>query len=191
MYQKTYPGGSSDHFNFTFLPYILNPNDPDEGIPWAERVALKNGEERVNAIRTRLQRVGRANGIEFCFNSKIGKTKDSHRLIQYVPPESRKAVLEEIFAAHFERDADITSHTDLAQAAVTIGMDKDEVIAFLSGNEGAAQVGEMAAKARESGISGVPTIEINDLQVVGAEDASEFYETMVKAKENSQSGIKK
>ena len=168
------------------MPYYLNPSDPDEGIPWSERVALKNGEERVNAIRTRLQRVGRANGIEFSFNSKIGKTRDSHRLIQSAAPESRKALLEEIFAAHFERDADITSHSDLTKAAVASGMKEGEVTTLLQSDEGAVRMDEMAAKARESGVSGVPTIEINGHQVVGAEDASEFYETLVKAKEESE-----
>jgi predicted DsbA family dithiol-disulfide isomerase len=160
----------------------LNPNDPDEGMPWTERVALKNGHERVNAIRTRLQRVGHANGIEFSFNSKIGKTRDSHRLIQFAPPESRKALLEAIFEAHFEHDADITSHSDLTKAAVAVGMEEKSVAAFLQSDEGAIQVDESAADARESGVSSVPTIYINDHRIEGAEDASEFYEALVNAK---------
>jgi predicted DsbA family dithiol-disulfide isomerase len=164
----------------------LNPNDPDDGIPWTERVALKNGDERVNAIRTRLQRVGRANGIEFSFNSKIGKTRDSHRLIQFAPPESRKALLEAIFEAHFEHDADITSHSDLVKAAVAAGMDEEGVAALLRSDEGATEIDESAARARKSGVSSVPTIEINGYRIEGAEDASEFYEALVNAK-NEQS----
>lgn len=185
LFQKTYPGGSSDEFKFTFLPYYLNPNDPEKGISWSERVALKNGDERVNAIRTRLQRVGRANGIEFSFNSKIGKTRDSHRLVRHAPPESRKALVEEIFRLHFEQDADITSHADLTKAAVAVGMSKSDVTAFLQSNEGGSEVDRMAAEAREAGVSGVPTIEINGHTVVGAEDASEIYETLVKVKEEA------
>lgn len=182
LYQKTYRGGSKDEFKFTFLPYILNPNDPDQGISWNERVALKNGEERVNAIRTRLQRVGRANGIDFTFNSKIGKTRDSHRLIQFAPPESRKALLEEIFREHFEQDADITSHADLTKAAVAVGMDESTVMRFLQSGEGGEKVDSEAAQSRRDGISSVPTILINGRSVEGAEDASVFYETLIEAK---------
>jgi predicted DsbA family dithiol-disulfide isomerase len=62
-------------------------------------------------------------------------------------------------------------------------MDGAEVTTLFQSDEGAGRVDEMAAKARESGVSGVPTIEINGHKIVGAEDASEFYETLVKAKE--------
>ena len=139
----------------------------------------------MNGIRTRLQRVGRANGIEFSFNSKIGKTRDSHRLVRHAPPEVRKALVEEIFRLHFEHDADITSHSDLTKAAVAVGMNESDVEAFLESDQGGEEVDRMAAEARQAGVSGVPTIEINGHQVVGAEDASEFYETLVKAKEEA------
>ena len=147
-------------------------------------MATKNGEERVNAIRTRLQRVGRANGIEFSFGSKIGKTRDSHRLMQFAPPESRKALLEETFRAHFERDADITSHSDLTKAAVAAGLKGEDVVALLQSSVLGDEVDEMAGRAREyEGVSSVPTVEINGKRIEGAEDASEFYEALVRAKE--------
>ena len=185
LYQKTYPGGSKDDFNFTFLPYYLNPNDPATGIAWEQRVAMKNGEERVNAIRTRVQRVGRANGIEFSFGSKIGKTRDSHRLVQFAPREDQKRLVEEIFSEHFEHDADITSHADLIKAAVAVGLAESDVVALLEGDEGGKQVDELAANARQSGISSVPTIDINGQRIEGAEDASDFYEALVNAKQES------
>lgn len=183
LYQKTYPGGSADTFLFEFVPYYLNPDDPDKGIPWAEKVVIKNGEEMAKGIRTHLQRVGKANGIEFSFGSKIGKTRDSHRLIQFAPPESRKGLLEAIFQAHFEGDADITSHTDLAKAAVAAGLDEDAASALLRGNDHGDEVDELAAQAREQGICSVPTIEIAGQRIKGAEEASEFYEALVRVKE--------
>ena len=86
---------------------------------------------------------------------------------------------------HFEHDADITSYADLTKAAVAVGMSEGDVVAFLNSDEGGEEVDRMAAEARQGGVSGVPTIEINGHRVVGAEDASEFYETLVKAKEGA------
>ena len=183
LYQKTYPRGSLDKFIFTFSPYYLNPDDPVQGIPWSERVAQKNGQERVNAIRTRLQRVGRANGIEFSFDGKIGQTKDSHRLMHFAPLEARKTLLEEIFKAHFEHDADITLHEDLTNMAVSAGLERAEIVAFLESGYLGDEVDHMASQARKAGVSSVPTIEINGRRFEGAQDVSEFYEALVQAKQ--------
>ncbi|KAK3712119.1 hypothetical protein LTR37_009210 [Vermiconidia calcicola] len=185
LYQRTYPGGSSDTFTFTLLPYYLRPDAPvgAEGVPWDETVARKNGAEKVNAIRTRLQRVGRGVGIEFSFNSKIGNTRDSHRLIRHVVPEKRKELLEAIYQMHFEQDGDITSHADLVRAAESVGMDAGEVKAFLGTADYAEEVDSMAAEARREGVSSVPTIVIGGTRIEGAEDMGEFYEALVAAKE--------
>ena len=143
---------------------------------------MKNGENHVNAIRTRLQRFGRANGIEFSFGSKVGRTRDSHRLMQFAPPESRKVLLDEIFRAHFEHDADITSRADLTEMAVSAGLEESEVLDLLGSEKGGDEVDELAQQAKKMGVSGVPTVEINGQTIVGAEDVSEFYETFVRLK---------
>ncbi|EME85901.1 uncharacterized protein MYCFIDRAFT_70920 [Pseudocercospora fijiensis CIRAD86] len=187
LYRKTYPGGSNKEFVFEYLPYYLNPDAPAEGIPWEERVADKNGEERVNAIRTRLQRVGRQNVIQFKFNNRVGNTRDSHRLLQQVRRTkglgAQKALLEQIYSAHMEHDADITSHNDMAKAAVSAGLDKDEVLAFLKSGELTEEVDAMAARSRQNGVTSVPTFDFNGrrVDVEGAADTSEFFEALVAA----------
>lgn len=188
LYQRTYPGGSKAQYVFTFLPYYLDATAPIPGIPWETRVAQKNGEERVNAIRTRLQRVGRLHGIEFRFEGEVGNTRDSHRLLQYVRkhkgPGVQKVLLEEIFKAHFEENGDITSHKLLIQAAVAAGILEQEAASLLSGDEDGDEVDAMATKARETdGVSSVPTVVINGkrIAVEGAGDPSEWYEALVEA----------
>ena len=168
------------------MPYYLRPNDLADGesIPWEETVARKNGEERVNAIRTRLQRVGRGVGIDFSFNSKIGSTRDSHRLIRHAAPEKKKELLEAIYSMHFEHDGDINSHADLIKAAVSVGMDQEAVLAMLKSDEDVAEVDQMAADARKHGVTGVPNVQIGARRIEGAEDTGEFYEALVAAKED-------
>lgn len=149
----------------------------------------KNGAHMVNAIRTRLQRVGRENGIVFSFQNKIGKTTDSHRLLQYALDtkgnETHKLLLERIFEWHFERDGDITSHDGLIEAAVSADLPKDEISAFLKSGDARDEVDTQASNARSAGVYSVPTIEINGkrIRVEGAGDPSEFLMAIIKAKE--------
>lgn len=188
LYQKTYPGGSQDEFIFTSLPYYLDPTAPEKGIAWPDRVAQKNGADKVNAIRTRLQRVGRANGIEFNFDSKIGKTRDSHRLLQHVLQTrgnaAHKRLLEEIYQEHFEQDCDITSHADLTKAAVRAGLPEEEVAAFLTSSKLVDEVDALAAESRRKGVNSVPTYVVNGerINVEGAGDPSEFLEAIIACK---------
>lgn len=194
LYQKTYPGASQDNITFLFHPFYRSPDAPTSGIPWDEAVARKNGPERLNAIRTRMERVGRENGILFSFGSRIGSTRDCHRMVLHfarpLGPETEQRLIEQIFAAHFEGDADITSHAALAQMAVKAGVCKDEaeVLAFLGSGEGGEEVDRLVERARGKGVIYVPTLKIGRRKIEGAEEAGVFYEALVAAREGSETG---
>ncbi|KXT15866.1 hypothetical protein AC579_5528 [Pseudocercospora musae] len=187
IHRKTYPGGNNQEFVFEYLPYYLKPDAPIQGIPWEERVADKNGEERVNAIRTRLQRVGRQDGIEFKFENRVGNTRDSHRLLQHVRrtkgSDAQKTLLEQIYSAHMEHNADITSHKDIAKAAVAAGLNEDEILAFLRTGELVEEVDAMAARSRQDGVTSVPTFDFNGkrVNIEGAAETSDFFEALIAA----------
>lgn len=185
LYQRTYPDGRSDRFVYTLLPYYLRPDAPvGVSVPILEAIAQKNGEDKVNAITTRLQRIGRSNGIDFSFESRVGNTRDSHRLIRFAAVEKQKDLLEEIYRLHFEQDANITSHEDLVNAAANVGLDRGEVLNFLKTSEGALEVDDLAAKARQQDfVTSVPTFKIGDCRLEGAEDVGDFYEALVAARE--------
>lgn len=189
LYQKTYPKASQDTITFLFHPFYRSPDAPTTGISWEEAVAKKNGAERVNAIRTRMERVGRENGILFSFASRIGSTRDCHRMVLHfaraLGQEAERRLIEQIFAAHFEEDADITSHAALAKMAVKAGVckDEEEVLEFLGTGEGGQEVDGLVGEARAKGVMYVPTFEIGGRRIEGAEEAGVFYEALVAARE--------
>jgi len=83
----------------------------------------------------RLAQIGADSGIKFKFGGKTGNTRDSHRLIQLgktKSPAMQTRVVEELFAAYFENEGDITSHTTLQNAGVKAGLDEKEVIEWLA-----------------------------------------------------------
>ncbi|KAK3047814.1 hypothetical protein LTR09_010789 [Extremus antarcticus] len=185
LYQRTYPDGRHDEIRYNLLPYYLRPDAKQgESIPALEAIRLKNGDERVNGIKTRLERVGRENGINFSMENRVGSTRDAHRLLRLAPPERRKEFLEEVYRLHFEEGLDITSHEGLAGAAGRVGMVRAEVLEFLKTEAGAVEVDALAAKARKQDrVTSVPTVEIAGQRLEGAEDVGDFMQALIEAKE--------
>lgn len=148
-----------------------------------EKMAAKNGAERVDAIRTRLERVGREYGILFNFEGRTGNTRDSHRLIRIAGREKQKEVVERLFESHFEQGGDITSKDLLLgiAKAVDLGHDDKVLNLILSSNAVSGVVDGMGRQARESGVTSVPTIEINGVRLEGALEPSEYYQIFVEA----------
>lgn len=188
LYQRTYPNGSKDTFRITWSPYYLDPNAPIPGVLASTRITQKNGAERAEGIKMRLKRVGKAYSIDFTFAGKVGNTRDSHRLMYLAGlkgAEVQMALAKELFKVQFESDADVSSHDDLIEASVAVGLAREEVVEWLQRDIGKTEVDDDAQRARESGVNSVPTFEINGRRLGGAEDPSAFYElfTSIKAAE--------
>ena len=138
----------------------------------------KFGEERTAGIFQRLAQVGKDVGINFKFGGKTGNTRDSHRLIQLgksKSPAIQTRVVEELFAAYFENEGDITSHTVLTSAGVKAGLDEKEVKEWLASDKGGKEVDLEVEQAQQNQISGVPNFTIQGkYEVGGAQDPGVF-----------------
>jgi predicted DsbA family dithiol-disulfide isomerase len=153
-----------------------------------DRIMQKNGEEMTRGIITRLERTGRASGINFSFGGKIGSTRDSHRLIRYAGQKDKRvqqSLVERILHEIFEQDLDVTSRSELAAIAVACGLLDGDVTKILEDELHGAEVDQMAAYAREIGIRHVPFMEVNGKTFEGSQDVSELYEILVDAKTRS------
>lgn len=185
LYRRTYPNGSKDTFRITWSPYYLDPSAPTPGILASTRIVQKNGAERAEGIKMRLKRVGKAHGINFTFASKVGNTRDSHRLMYLAGlkgEEVQMALAMELFRVHFEGEADMSSHDDLLEAGVSVGLARNEMMEWLESVNGGSEVDDESQRARDSGINSVPTFEINGRRLEGAEDSSAFYEVFTSMK---------
>jgi predicted DsbA family dithiol-disulfide isomerase len=115
-----------------------------------------------------------------------GPTRDSHRLVQLgkkKSPQIQTRVIEELFAAYFENEKDITSQDVLIEAAVKAGLDKSEVKTWLDNGSGGPEVDKEVQDAVEEGISGVPNFKINDrFEVSGAQEPAAFVQLFERLK---------
>ena len=137
-------------------------------------------------MQERLAQLGKSDGIDFKFGGKTGNTRDSHRLIQLgkaKSPAVQTRVVEELFAAYFENEKDITSHDVLVDAGVKAGLNAAEVKEWLESGQGGPEVDKEVQEAYEQSISGVPNFTIQDqFEIGGAQEPAAFVQLFEKIK---------
>ncbi len=141
---------------------------------------------RTEPMFARLAQIGKEVGINFKFGGKTGNTRDSHRLVQLgktKSPAVQTRVVEELFAAYFENEGDITNHQVLLDAAVKAGLDKGEAEEWLKSDKGGKEVDREVEEAQRNQITGVPNFTIQGkYEVGGAQDPGVFLRLFEKIK---------
>lgn len=137
-------------------------------------------------MQQRLQIMGKEEGINFTNQGRVGRTRDSHRIVQLGRTkgnETENKVVREVMKMYFEEGGDITSHDDLVKAAGKAGIEEGEAREWLSSEKGGKEVDGEVQEAYRMGVSGVPHVVINDkVEVHGAEDVSAFLDALKKAR---------
>ncbi|KAF2031092.1 thioredoxin-like protein [Setomelanomma holmii] len=183
-YKEKHPG-SNDTFATNWFPFYLDPSAP-KSIDKQERYESKFGKERTTMMQERLSAIGRAEGIHFKYGGRTGNTRDSHRLIQLGKtkgPHMQTRVIEELFAAYFENEKDITTQVVLIEAGAKAGLNEKEAKEWLESGKGGPEVDKEVQDAVEQNISGVPNFTINDsFEIGGAQEPAAFVQLFERLK---------
>jgi predicted DsbA family dithiol-disulfide isomerase len=150
-----------DEVKVTYRSFELDPSAPP-GVttPTAGRLASKYGmglEQAREAQRQMEQRAARA-GLTFRMEDlRSGNTRDAHRLLQLAKARGRQAELaDRLHRAYFTDQASIFDHPSLAGYAAEVGLDRDEALAVLAGDQYAQDVQADEDVAYSLGVTGVP-----------------------------------
>jgi len=172
-----------------WLPFQLNPDIPENGIPREEYVARKFG-ARGKGVNERVVMAGRQVGIPFDYGKMQVQpnTLNSHRLLCYAERAGKQDELaEELFRAHFTEGANLTDRETLAGVAARAGLDRKAVADYLAGDEDKALVEQADVEARSAGIGGVPFFIFNrKVSVSGAQDPEALLAAMEQALEEGR-----
>ena len=167
-----------------WLPFQLNPDLPENGIPREDYVARKFG-ARGKGVNERVVMAGRQLGITFDYEKMTVQpnTLNAHRLMLLAESGGKQdALAEELFRAHFSEGANLTNAETLADIAARAGLDRKAVAAYLASDEGRDMIARADAEARTAGIGGVPFFIFNrKIGVSGAQDAESLLEAMEQA----------
>ncbi len=159
--------------------FMLNPEMPPEGVERSGYMVRKFGTEgRVREIYERLGEAGAGEGIGFAFEriARMPRSLDSHRLIRWAAPnEHQTELVQEIFAAFFERGDDIGDVEVLAAAASGAGLDAEKARSFLLSDKGVEAILDEDREVKALGIHSVPCFVIDGHYVIsGAQPAEAF-----------------
>jgi predicted DsbA family dithiol-disulfide isomerase len=182
LYRERHPGEPEPAVRW--LPFQLNPDLPENGIPREDYVARKFG-TRGKGVNERVVMAGRQVGIGFEYDKmKVQpNTLAAHRLMLYAERHRRQdEVAEELFRAHFTGGANLTDAGVLADIAARAGLDREETAAYLGSDADRDTVAKADVEARSAGIGGVPFFIFNrKIGVSGAQDPETLLEAMEQA----------
>jgi predicted DsbA family dithiol-disulfide isomerase len=176
-----FPKGSS--VEVVYRPFQLDPSAPHEARPHHEVLAAKFG-PRAAAMDRQIAALGAEEGIDFAFDTVLeNNSLLAHRLLRFAleeyGPEAQVRLKGRLMAGHFGEGMDIGDHEHLTDAAVAVGLDRDAVAAFLSGDELHDEVLDDIDEARRLGITAVPTFVFEGKWAVqGGQETSVFLQAL-------------
>ncbi len=170
-----------------WLPFQLNPDLPEEGIPRKEYVERKFGPGGARNY-SRVAGVGKDVGIDFAFDDITVQpnTVNAHRLMLYGAKHGREdAVAESLFRAYFQEGAVLTNIAVLAAVGERAGLERAALDAYLASDEDRDIVLRGDMEARQSGVSGVPFFIFNrQTAVSGAQEPEALLQAMMDARKS-------
>lgn len=161
--------------------FQLNPDMPRDGMDRQTYLSAKfGGAERAGEVYGHIRRVGSQVGIDFQFERipRTPSTLKAHRLIRYAHrPNVDRAndLVPALFQAYFLDGRDIGADHILLDIAASVGMDKDDVTAYLATDEDENEVQAEDVYARRLGIGGVPCFIVDGKYALsGAQEPEAF-----------------
>jgi predicted DsbA family dithiol-disulfide isomerase len=155
-----------DEVTVVYRSFELDPSAPPGATSsTVERLADKYGMTAGQAGDAQRQMEQRAaqEGLEFRMDSlRSGNTRDAHRLLHLAKAHGVQAELaERLHRAYFTEQASIFDHASLTELAVEAGLDRDDVIRVLGGQEYGDAVDTDEAMAQALAANGVPLFVID------------------------------
>jgi predicted DsbA family dithiol-disulfide isomerase len=169
--------------------FQLNPSMPAEGMERQAYLEAKfGGGDRARSLYDTVRAAGAGEAIEFRFDliKRTPSTLLSHRLLRRAMTQGQQdTLLELIFRGYFQEGRDIGDKEVLAEMADTVGMDRDKILDYLSGDEDAEVIVAEDTVARRAGINGVPCFIFNGrFALSGAQEPEAFLQMFDLAREH-------
>jgi len=159
----------------TWFPFQLNPDMPEEGMPFEDYLASKFGDpEMLRPGIEELVAAGKAEGIDFRFDliSRIPNTLKAHQLMKFAEMKGidTSTLAERLLQGFFSQGLDLSDRDVLAVLGSDAGLGSMEILAALEDRRTRAIALAQEAQVRQSGVTGVPDFLVNKrLFVVGAQ----------------------
>jgi predicted DsbA family dithiol-disulfide isomerase len=162
----------------SWLPFELNPDMPEEGMPRADYRARKFGAEKGAELDAQMQQRGADEGVLFAFD-KMQRTPNTRRAHMLVAQASDAGLgddlTEALFRAYFEDGADVGDPQVLIAIGEKVGLDPELAAEVIRSEAISDAVATMESRAAEVGVTGVPFFIINEKYAVSGAQPKEAW----------------
>lgn len=170
---------TGERIEVVFRPYQLDPDAPQTAVPLMQHLERRFG-GRKDGMLDAVSHAAQGEGISIAWDRALSSnTRTAHRLLQWAVreggPDVQRKLVAELFALHFTHGGNVADVEQLAAAAASVGLDAGHARAYLASNEGVRELEAESDKARELGITSVPTFVIDGRYAIqGAQPTSTF-----------------
>lgn len=168
--------------------FQLDPSLPNEasGESVMDYLSKRKGmsKEQIHSMLDQITQRGKAVGITFNQEKSLPvNTLQAHRMIHFAQERNLGSQMEEaLFKAYFTESKDIGNHIVLADLAVALGLDRNEVQEYLSSDAGIEAVRADIAEAQRMRVAGVPFFFVDKTYAIsGAQPVSTIAQILRQA----------
>ena len=172
-------------------PFQLYPNLPMDGIDRATFMRARFGEDAAKrgtpqTLLDEARSVGLT--LNYAAAKRVPNTLNGHRLVDWVGPgPAQHALMDTLFRYYFCEGQDIGDKAVLADAAASVGADRDAALAMLNTDAGVEAVRGLVQEAYDSGVTGVPCFVLpSGYAIPGAQPAAVLVRVIERARELEQ-----
>ncbi len=170
-------------FDIEWHPFQLNPDMPPEGVDRADYLAAKfGGRENAARVYARVDAAAEAAGLAIDWGAirRVPNTLDAHRLIHWAGLEGRQTpVAGALFRAYWREGRDIGDRAVLLDIAEAQGLDRAMCERLFESGADAEDIRARDARARERGVTGVPTFVVANRHVVPGAQPPELWDQVI------------
>ncbi|MFS0556119.1 DsbA family protein [Brevibacillus sp. 179-C9.3 HS] len=161
--------------SFQLDPHMERDTDLDSHSVLANKYGIPR--EQAKRMSDQVAQQAKGVGLDYHFDTMVmTNTFDAHRLTHYAHAHGKmKEMKERLLKAYFTESLHLGDHEVLAQLASEVGLDKEETLAMLAGDEYSEQVQADKQKGNDLGVTGVPFFVINDKYAVSGAQPGEVF----------------
>ena len=160
-------------------PFEIHPETPKEG---TELKNLPFPKEYLDMMKANIKKLAGDVGISLKLSDKLPNSRLALYLSEFARKNGKFEVFHKlVFDSYWMDGKDIGDQAFLLDLAETIGLNRNEILDYISSEEPKSELTKSLKDLRQYGINGVPTFIIGDNIVVGAQP----YEVFMKVIENA------
>jgi len=159
----------------TWLPFLLRPGMPPEGMP-----VPSYARSQASELRSRLKQMAEANGLDMVFGEWVPNSHRALEAAEYAREQGKHHPFHKIvFRKYYGDGQDISQWDVLRSAALEAGLDPDEMQEQTASGRYRSVVERHYEEAQQIGVSSIPTYVLNDrYAIVGAQPYKIFLQAI-------------